>query len=109
LVAAARSSKMSLAPSMTPTPAPLDAARAGTLEWRQPRRGRRFWELVTDGETVATLAWRGLWSRGWIGRTERDEWLVVHGFLGRCRILRDSEPTPVANSRRWGFRTVEIL
>lgn len=90
---------------LEPTLAPFDAARVATLEWRQPRRGRREWELIADGVTVATLHRRGSLH---VARTAGDPWRIRHGLLGRCDITREGDDAPVADSRRRGFRTVEI-
>lgn len=99
---------MTLVTPVPPSIVPLDPGRVASLEWRQPRRGRRSWELVADGEVVATVSWRGPWRGGWIAHAAGSDWQVDHGFLGRCRIVRDGEATPVATSRRWGFRSVQI-
>jgi len=86
---------------------PLDASRVGTLEWTQPHRGRRAWELSADGTRVARLDWRGGWTRGYSARTAEGEWTIVHELFGRLRIEK-SDGEPVASSRRNGFRTIAI-
>lgn len=86
----------------------FDAARVAVLEWKQPRRGRRDWELVADGATVATLVWRGPWRGGWIGNTAEGSWRIRHGFFGRLDVSREDTGAPVADARRRGFRSVEI-
>ena len=86
----------------------LDAARVATLEWKQPRRGHRQWELIADGALVGTLAWQGPWRGGWIARTAGATWRIRHGIFGRCEVTREGDDLPVADSRRSGFRTVAI-
>ena len=99
---------MSLVSPVPHSLAALDPRRVASLEWRQPQRGRRAWELIADGDVVGTLSWRGPWHRGWEAHAGGVAWSIEHGFLGRCRIVRDGEATPVATSRRWGFRSVRI-
>lgn len=91
----------------SPDLAPLDATRVAGLEWTQPHRGRRAWELSADGVLVARLEWRGLRKRGYAVRTADHEWAIVHELFGRQRIERENGET-IASSRRSGFRTTRI-
>ena len=86
----------------------FDPSRVATLEWKQPRRGHRVWELDADGALVATLTWSGPWRGGWIARTAGAAWRIRHGIFGRCQVTREGDDVPVADSRRSGFRTVTI-
>ena len=87
--------------------ATFDPRRVSSLEWTQPRRGRRAWELHADGSLVATVTLRGWWKRGYAARTAGATWTISHGYLGRFQIAADDGA--LATARRCGIRKVEIL
>lgn len=85
----------------------LDANRVAALEWTQPRRLHRRWELRGDGDLLATLTSRP-WHRGFFARTHSAVWSIRESLIAPLAILRDEATVPVARARRRGWRTLEI-
>lgn len=98
---------MSTAALSVPALVPLDAARVIALEWSQPRRIRRRWDLAADGAPIATLNWRGALRRGFVARTAEGEWRIDGGFFGRHRIRREGEDGTRVTARS-GFRRARL-
>ena len=80
------------------------------LQWVQPRRFVRHWEL-RDGETrLAFVWWRGAFRRGFGALTRDGAWRFAHPFFwNSMSILREGEDEPVvqARSRFLGRASIE--
>ena len=83
--------------------------RVAGLEWRQPRRLARVWELMADGEPAAMMTWRGPWKRGFVARVASREWIVSEPFLAPMSIApAEGEAFVVRTRPGWfGAATLE--
>ena len=87
-----------------------DWRRVQDLEWVQPRRFVRHWELRSGEQKLAFIWWRGAFHRGFSGLTRDGSWRFDHPFFwNSMSVRRESEDEAViqARSRFFGRASLE--
>ncbi|HTO91649.1 MAG TPA: hypothetical protein VMJ70_11020 [Candidatus Sulfotelmatobacter sp.] len=83
--------------SQNPSPADfaaVDWRRVDTLQWTQPRRFVRRWELNDGDQPVAALRWRGPWRPGFDAVTRGGAWQIDRSFWLGLDLRRPGEEEP---------------
>jgi hypothetical protein len=86
----------------------------GTLAWRQPHWRRTEWELLADGQTIATMVARGSVRERTVAHGPSGDWEFQHRWTGAASIAPAGSDAVVASyeAGMWGggvFTTASSL
>lgn len=87
---------------------PVDWRRVERVEWLQPARMARRWELHVDGERVIDYHAKGPFSAGRAESSIGSVWKVTSSIWHRHSVTREDASAPAVQSGRLGFRNIQI-